>query len=294
MSAPERIGFIGLGIMGRPMARNLLRAGYPLTVANRSRAAVDELAAAGARPAATPAEVASASDIVITMLPDSPDVEAVVLGPEGVVAGARPGLLLIDMSTVAPATARRLAAELQARGGDALDAPVSGGEAGAVAGTLAIMVGGSEAAYRRALPVLQTLGRSIVHIGGPGTGQVAKAANQLIVADTIAAVAEALLLAERAGADPARVRQALMGGFAASRVLEVHGERMLQRRFQPGFKLRLQLKDVRIALGAGAEAGVPMPVTQQVHQLLAELVAAGAGELDHAALVTALERRLPA
>ena len=266
--ASERLGFIGLGIMGAPMAANLLRAGYTLTVANRSRPAVDRLVAAGAAAAGGPREVAERSDVIITMLPDSPDVESVVLGPGGLIEGARPGQLLIEMSTIAPATARRAAEALAARGVAALDAPVSGGQAGAEQGTLSIMVGGDEAPFARALPILQVLGKNIVRIGGPGTGQVAKAANQMIVADTISAVAEALLLAARSGADPARVRQALLGGFAGSRILEVHGERMLRRSFQPGFRLRLQLKDVRIAMDAARQAGMRLPVTERAYELL--------------------------
>jgi 2-hydroxy-3-oxopropionate reductase len=273
------------------MAANLLRAGYALTVYNRSRAAVDRLAAAGAEPAAGPREVAARSDLIVTMLPDSPDVESVVLGAGGVIEGVRAGHLLIEMSTVAPATARRVAGALAERGAAALDAPVSGGQAGAEQGSLSIMVGGEEAAFARALPLLQVLGKNIVRIGGPGTGQVAKAANQMIVADTIAAVAEALLLAARAGADPVRVRQALLGGFAGSRILDVHGERMLRRSFQPGFRLRLQLKDVRIAMDAARQAGMRLPLTERAYELLGEVVAGGAGELDHSALLTAFEAR---
>jgi 2-hydroxy-3-oxopropionate reductase len=288
----ERIGFIGLGIMGAPMAANLLRAGHPLVVHNRSRAPVERLVAAGAAAAGGPREVAERADVVITMLPDSPDVEAVVLGPGGVAEGLVAGQLLIDMSTVAPATARRLAEAAAARGAAALDAPVSGGQAGAEQGTLSIMVGGDETAFERALPILQVLGSNVVRIGGPGTGQIAKAANQMIVADTIAAVAEALLLAARAGADPARVRQALLGGFAGSRILEVHGERMLRRAFTPGFRLRLQLKDVRIAVDTARQAGMPLPMTERVFDLLGEVVSGGAGELDHSALLTALEARV--
>jgi 2-hydroxy-3-oxopropionate reductase len=288
----ERIGFIGLGIMGAPMAANLLRAGHPLVVHNRSRAPVERLVAAGAAAAGGPREVAERADVVITMLPDSPDVETVVLGPGGVAEGLVAGQLLIDMSTVAPATARRLAEAAAARGAAALDAPVSGGQAGAEQGTLSIMVGGDETAFERALPILQVLGSNVVRIGGPGTGQIAKAANQMIVADTIAAVAEALLLAARAGADPARVRQALLGGFAGSRILEVHGERMLRRAFTPGFRLRLQLKDVRIAVDTARQAGMPLPMTERVFDLLGEVVSGGAGELDHSALLTALEARV--
>lgn len=288
--ANERIGFIGLGIMGRPMALNLLRAGRPLVVHNRSRAAVEELVAAGAARAATPREVAERSDVVITIVPDSPDVQAVVLGAGGVAEGVRPGMLLIDMSTVTPATAHELAAAMRERGADALDAPVSGGQAGAEQGSLSIMVGGGAEAFERALPILRVLGKNIVHVGAAGAGQVAKACNQLVVAGTIAAVGEALVLAAKAGVDPGRVRAALLGGFAQSRILDAHGQRMLERRFEPGFKLRLQLKDVRIVTQTGRALGVPLAVTAAVEQLLADLVEQGAGELDHSALVTAIER----
>jgi 2-hydroxy-3-oxopropionate reductase len=287
----ERVGFIGLGIMGRPMAQNLLRAGYPLVVHNRSRAAVEALVAAGAERASTPREVAERSDVVITVVPDSPDVEAVVLGPDGVAEGARAGMLLIDMSTVAPATARRLAAAMRAKGADALDAPVSGGQAGAEQGTLSIMAGGSAESFARARPIFEVLGRNVVHVGDAGAGQVAKACNQLVVAATIAAVSEALVLAAKSGVDPARVREALLGGFAQSRILEAHGLRMLERRFEPGFRVRLQLKDVRIVTSTGRALGVPLPVAEAAEGLLAGLVESGGGELDHSALVTAIERQ---
>lgn len=287
----ERVGWIGLGIMGRPMAANLLRAGYSLTVANRSRPAVDALVAAGAAAAASPGEVAAACDVIVLMLPDSPDVEAVAFGPDGLFTAVRAGHLLIDMSTIAPGTARRLAAAAAERGAEALDAPVSGGQAGAEQATLSVMVGGSDAAFAAALPLLEKLGRSVVHVGGPGAGQVAKAANQMIVADTIATVAEALLFAAREGVDPVRVRQALLGGFAGSKILEAHGERMLRRSFEPGFRLRLQLKDIRIAVEEAAAQGLPLPMTERAHELLREVVAAGSGDLDHAALLRALEAR---
>lgn len=288
-----RIGFIGLGIMGRPMARNLLRAGHRLVVHSRSPGPVESLVAAGAEAAPNPREVALRADVVITMLPDAPDVEAVLLGPGGVAEGVRPGMLVIDMSTSSPALARRLAAVLGEKGADVLDAPVSGGEKGAEEGTLSIMVGGSAAAFERALPVLRVLGKNIVHVGEAGAGQVAKAANQIVVGLTLEAVAEALLLATRAGVDPARVREALLGGFAYSRILEVHGKRMLERDFQPGFKAWLHRKDLGIALGAGREYGVPLPGTALVHELLTALVAGGGREVDHSALVTVLERLAP-
>lgn len=285
----ERIGFIGLGIMGKPMARNLMKAGYPLVVHNRSRGPVDELAAEGARPASSPREVAEKSDVVITIVPDAPDVEAVILGPGGVAEGVRPGMLVIDMSTSSPVLARRIAATLGEKGVDVLDAPVSGGEIGAKEGTLSIMVGGAAGAFERALPILQAMGKNIVHVGDAGAGQVTKAANQIVVGMTIQAVAEALLLASKAGVDPARVRQALMGGFAQSRILELHGQRMLDRNFKPGFKARLHRKDLAIALSTAREYGVPLPGTAVVHEVLNGLIGMGRDEYDHSGLVTVLE-----
>jgi 2-hydroxy-3-oxopropionate reductase len=285
----DTIGFIGLGTMGKPMARNLMKAGYPLVVHNRSRAAVDELAQEGARPASSPREVAAQSDIVITMLPDSPDVELVIAGKDGVFEGARRGLLLIDMSTSSPVLARRLARDAETRGIDLLDAPVSGGDVGAASATLSIMVGGAAGTLQRALPVLQTLGKNIVRIGDAGAGQIAKAANQLVVGLTIEAVSEALVLATKAGVDPTKVRQALLGGFAQSRVLDLHGQRMLDRNFKPGARVRTQYKDLGIALALGKEYAVALPVTAQVHEMYAALLAAGHGDLDHSSMLTVIE-----
>ncbi|MGQ9654794.1 MAG: 2-hydroxy-3-oxopropionate reductase [Thermodesulfobacteriota bacterium] len=287
----ESIGFIGLGIMGRPMARNLLKAGYALTVHNRSKGPVEELAAEGGAPASSPREVAERSDVIITMLPDSPDVEEVVLGRGGVREGVRPGALFIDMSTVAPATARKVHRELAGAKVQSLDAPVSGGEAGAKAGTLSIMVGGEEEAFRRAMPVFQTLGKNILLVGGPGAGQVTKACNQVVVALTIQAVAEALAMARKAGVDPAKVREALLGGFAQSRILDVHGKRMLDRDFVPGFKTRLHRKDLGIALQTAREHGVPLLGTAQIAQMMDALIAQGMGDMDHSILYL-LEERL--
>ncbi len=284
------IGFMGLGIMGKPMARNLLKAGYPLIVGNRSQAAVKELVAEGARNATTAREIAAQSDVVITMLPDSPDVELVVAGADGVFAGARSGLLLIDMSTISPVVARKLAADALARGITMLDAPVSGGEAGAINAALSIMIGGTADGVARAMPVFQALGKNIVHIGEAGAGQVAKAANQVIVGLTIAAVGEALTLAANAGVDPAKVRQALLGGFAQSRILDVHGQRILDRNFKPGFRIRLHEKDLSIALAAGKEYGVPLLLTAIVQQYMNSLKANGQGDLDHSGLVTLIEQ----
>ena len=286
----ESIGFIGLGIMGKPMAGNLIAAGYSLTVYNRGSGPVEELAARGATPAESPSEVAAASDVVITMLPDSPDVEAVVLGPDGIAEGIREGALFVDMSTIGPATSRRIAAVLSERGIDAVDAPVSGGEPAAQSGNLSIMAGGSEDAVDRAGPIFDVLGKSTTHIGPAGAGQVAKAANQVVVALTIQAVAEALVLARKAGVDPARVREALLGGFAQSRVLDVHGQRMLDGNYDPGFKLRLHRKDLAIALQLGREEQSPLFATAQAAELMDAFLAQGGGDHDHSALALLYEQ----
>jgi 2-hydroxy-3-oxopropionate reductase len=283
------IGFIGLGIMGKPMARNLLKAGHSLVVHSRSRAPVNELAKEGAEVAASAEEVAKRVQIVITMLPDSPDVELVYAGEKGVFAGAKRGALLIDMSSISPVVARKLAAEAEKRGCDMIDAPVSGGEAGAIGASLSIMIGGKNAAVERALPIFQALGKNIVHVGEAGAGQVAKAANQVVVGITIAAVSEALVLAKKAGVDPAKVRQVLLGGFAQSKVLEAHGQKMLDRNFKPGFRIRLHEKDLKIARATGSEYGVPLFVTGLVAQMMAAMKATGRGDLDHAGLVTLVE-----
>ncbi len=290
MSDRDRIGFIGLGIMGKPMAARLVRAGFPVVVHNRSPQAVEELTAEGAEAAGSAREIAERSDVVITMLPDSPDVEAVVLGDDGVVAGVREGMLVIDMSTIAPAMARQVHAALAERGVEAVDAPVSGGEPAAIDGQLSIMAGGSEAALDRAAPIFAELGKATTHIGPAGAGQVAKAANQVVVALTIQAVAEALTLASKAGVDPARVREALLGGFAQSKILEAHGERMLEGRFDPGFRIELHRKDLAIALQTAREDGVPLLATAQVAELMNALIAQGSGALDHSALFTLYDR----
>ncbi|MEF2278478.1 2-hydroxy-3-oxopropionate reductase [Deinococcus sp. YIM 134068] len=283
-TSKERIGFIGLGIMGLPMARHLLRAGYPLTVNNRSPEPEQALAAEGATVARTAREVAEASDIVITMLPDSPQVEEVVLGENGVAEGLRAGGLYIDMSSVAPSTARKVAEALQAKGVDALDAPVSGGQVGAEQASLSIMVGGSEQGFARARPVFETVGKTLVHIGGPGAGQVTKICNQIVVALTIQAVAEAMTLARKSGVDASRVRQALLGGLAQSRILDLHGQRILDGNFQPGFRIHLHRKDLRLALEAGREQAVPLPATANVAELMNSMIAQGMGDLDHSGL----------
>ncbi|MGE5820472.1 MAG: 2-hydroxy-3-oxopropionate reductase [Deltaproteobacteria bacterium] len=283
------IGFIGLGIMGKPMARNLTKAGYPLIVHNRSRAAVDELGREGAQIARSSAEVAARSEVVITMLPDSPDVELVYAGENGVFAGVKPGCLLIDMSSISPVVARKLAGQAEGLGCDMLDAPVSGGEAGAISATLSIMIGGQTPAVERAMPIFQTLGKNIVYVGAAGAGQVTKAANQMIVGTTIAIVSEALVLAAKAGVDPAKVRQALLGGFAQSKILEAHGQKMLEHNFKPGFRIRLHEKDMKIALAAGSEYGVPLMVTSQVAQIMTAMRSMGNGELDHSGIVMFVE-----
>lgn len=283
------IGFIGLGIMGKPMARHLLKAGYPLVIHNRGRVAVDELSKEGAAVTVNSQEVASRSEVVITMLPDSPDVELVYAGEKGIFSGLKSGTLLIDMSSISPVVARRLAAEAERRGCNMLDAPVSGGEAGAVSATLSIMIGGKTSAVERAMPIFQTLGKNIVHVGEAGAGQVTKAANQMVVGTTIAIVGEALVLAAKAGVDPAKVRQALLGGFAQSKILEAHGQKMLDRNFKPGFKIRLHEKDMKIALATGSEYGVPLMVTGVVGQMMTAMKGMGNGDLDHSGLVKFVE-----
>lgn len=286
----QLIGFIGLGVMGRPMAENLIKAGHRLVVHNRSRAPVDVLVAEGAAAADSPAEVARRAPLVITMLPDTGDVEAVIAGPNGVLSGVERDALVIDMSSISPVATRRLSELVAAQGAAMLDAPVSGGEIGAINASLSIMVGGDETAFDRARPVLAAMGNPdrIVHIGGPGAGQICKVCNQVAIGGALAGVAEALALAQKAGVDAARVREALLGGFAASRVLEVHGERMLKRNYTPGFRTRLYQKDLRIANEAAAAHGVAMPATALVTQLVNALVASGGADLDYAALGTVL------
>ena len=286
----DTVGFIGLGLMGRPMARNLLAAGYPLVVHNRSRPAVEDLARAGAAAAGCPREVAERSQVVITMVPDSPDVVAVMRGPDGVFAGARPGMLVIDMSTISPVVARELAAEASAIGCEMLDAPVSGGTVGAAEGTLSIMVGGRAGAVDRARPIFEVLGGRVTHVGDSGAGQVAKACNQVVVGVVIEAVGEALVLAEKCGVDPAKVREALLGGFAQSRILDAHGQRALRRHFEPGFKAAMQLKDLAIAQAAGREYGAALPATAVVAELYKSVCAAGDGGADHSVLMAHVAR----
>ncbi len=282
----DTIGFIGLGLMGRPMAKNLLKAGYPLVVHSRSQGSVDDLVAAGARSAASPAEVARAAMRIITMVPDSPDVERVLEGPDGVFSAFQRGTIVIDMSSIVPATAVRLAKRAESLGGAMLDAPVSGGEIGAVGGTLSIMVGGDAGAFATVKPILDVMGNPerVVRIGESGAGQVCKLCNQMVLGGTIAAVGEAFSLARKAGVDPAKVREALLGGFAASRVLEVHGERMLTGNYTPGFRTELFAKDLRNVASALSEHGAPAPVCAVVQQLVNALVAQGRGANDYAEL----------
>ena len=281
------IGFIGLGIMGRPMALNLVRSGHRLVVHSRSRAPVDELVRAGATDVASPRAVAEQCDVVITMLPDTPTVEAVVreLAP-----ALRPGALVIDMSTIHPESARSLARELAQRGVGFLDAPVSGGERGAIEGSLSIMVGGDPAHVERAALLLKAVGSRLVHLGGPGAGQVTKAVNQLVVMSTIEVVAEALVLAAKAGVSPSKVREALLGGFASSRILDSHGERMIQRNFRPGGRAELHVKDIEVISSLARGGGVPLPAFEAAAAQLRALIEHGGADLDHAAMVTELER----
>jgi 2-hydroxy-3-oxopropionate reductase len=288
--ASETVGFIGLGVMGKPMAKNLIKKGHRLVVHSRTRAAVDEVAAAGATAASSPADVARQSTVVITMLPDTPDVELVLTGSNGVLSALQSGAIVIDMSSISPVATKRLAALTAEKGGSMLDAPVSGGEIGAINATLSIMVGGEEAAFTRARPVLEAMGSAerIVHIGASGSGQICKICNQVAIGGALAGVSEAFALARKAGVDAARVRQALLGGFAASRVLEVHGERMLNGNYKPGFRTRLYQKDLRLANEAAAANGVAMPGTALVTQLVNALVASDGGDLDYAALGTVL------
>jgi len=287
----DTIGFIGLGIMGRPMALNLLRAGHALAVHARREQSMAPLAEAGAQTCPSPADVARRASVVFTMVADTPDVEQVILGPQGVIEGVGPDSLIVDMSTIAPSATRAIAARLREAGADMLDAPVSGGDIGARDGTLSIMVGGEAAAFERARPLLQIMGANIVHIGGNGAGQVCKACNQTVVAQTIAGIGEALLLAEASGVDGARVREALLGGFAGSRILEVHGRRMLEGDYTPGFKAALHQKDMRIVLEAADELGLALPGAAQVAQYLNALVGLDQGELDSAAIY-GVQRRL--
>ena len=284
-----RVGYIGLGLMGSGMARNLLKAGHTLVVHNRSRAIVEQLASEGAIAATSPREVAEQSDFVCTNLPDSPDVEQVALGPDGIIEGARPGLIFMDHSTIKPETARHIAAEFAKAGVLALDAPVSGGDIGARAGTLSIMVGGPREAFDRALPLLEAMGKTIVWVGESGAGQIAKAANQTVVAGTMVAMAEALVLAQKAGVDPARVVQAISRGAAQCWALDTKPPKLFKRDLSPGFKAYMQAKDLKIVIDTGRTYHVAMPLTAVAHQLYEAMVGMGNGDLDNSAVITVLE-----
>ena len=284
------VGFIGLGLMGKPMARNLLKNGFTVIVHSRSRGPVDELVKEGATAAASAAEVAGKAKHIITMLPDGPDVEKVLEGGDGLFSAMQAGTVIVDSSTIAPAIARRLAARAQQLGGMMLDAPVSGGEIGAIDGTLTFMVGGDAAALESMRPILSAMGKPerIVHVGESGAGQVCKACNQIVLGGTMAVVAEAIALSRKAGVDPMKVRAALMGGFAQSRVLEVHGERMITGNWKPGFKAKLFKKDLGIALNTLAENGVPAVTSSVVQQLVNAQIAAGEGEEDYSGIAKAI------
>ncbi len=283
-----KLGFIGLGIMGAPMAGHLRAAGHELFVNTRS-SVPQALRDAGAVACASPKEVAQRADVIFTMVPDTPDVEKVLFADSGVAAGLSKGKTVVDMSSISPIETKAFARRINELGCDYLDAPVSGGEVGAKAASLTIMVGGPQAAFDRVLPLLQLMGKNITLVGGNGDGQTTKVANQIIVALNIAAVGEALVFASKAGADPAKVRQALMGGFAASRILEVHGERMIKRTFNPGFRIQLHQKDLNLALQGAKALGVSLPGTANAAQLMQACAAHGLADSDHSALVRALE-----
>lgn len=283
------IGFIGLGLMGRPISLNLHRAGAELIIYNRSRGVVDELVGVGIEAATSPKDVAERAPIIMLMVSDTPAVERVLFGDDGVAQGLQTGAIVIDMGTTAVTATRNFAQQIKAKGAHYVDAPVSGGQVGAEAATLAIMVGASEDAFARAKPIFKVLAKNITHVGEVGAGQVAKAANQIIVGLTIGAVAEALALAKRAGVDPAKVRQALAGGFAASRILEVHGLRMVDQTFDPGGKATTQRKDLVQALELAQQLGMELPATALNRDLYDKLIEMGGGELDHSALIKVLE-----
>ncbi len=286
----DKVGFIGLGIMGKPMAKNLMEAGYELVLFNRTREKAEELAENGdAEVAASPAEVAENSDVIVTMLPDSPDVRNVVVGEGGVLEGIREGDLLVDMSTISPVVTEELAEKVKERGASMLDAPVSGGDVGAIEGTLSIMVGGSEEDFERAKPLFDVMGKTVTHVGPTGAGQVTKAANQVVVALTIEAVSEALVLGSKGGVAPEKILDVLSGGLAGNKVMEVKREKFLSHTFDPGFRSELHHKDLGIALAAGREYGVVLPVTAIVDQMLLTMKKKGWGGEDHSALLRVIE-----
>jgi len=284
-----KVGYIGLGLMGAPMARNLMKAGHDLVVHNRSRPIVDELSSEGATSAHSPKDVAQQVDFVFTNLPDSPDVEHVALGPDGIIAGAHDGLIFIDNSTIKPETARHIATKLAEVGVQALDAPVSGGDIGAKAGTLTIMVGGDEDAFDQARPLLAAMGKTITHIGASGAGQIAKVANQIIVAAQMVGMAEALVMTTKAGVDPARVVAAISRGAAQCWALDNKPQKLFQRDLAPGFKAHMQAKDLKIVVDTGRTYGAPLPLTATSHQLYEAMLAMGNADLDNSAVITVLE-----
>ena len=285
----KKIGFIGLGIMGKPMALNLIKAGYTVSVLSTSKAA-NALIEAGATSFDSIKILAGNCDVIITMLPDSPDVEKVVLSENGVLTGIKHSALFIDMSSISASTARTIFTEMQKKGVEALDAPVSGGQVGAEGATLSIMVGGTEKAFNAALPIFQAMGKNIVHIGEAGAGQTTKICNQMIVGMTIQAVAEAFTLAERAGVNLEKMREVLLGGFAQSRILDLHGKRMIDRNFKPGFKIKLHNKDLKLALQAGKEYNVALKGTEQVAKTMKASLKNGDGELDHSGIFLQIEK----
>jgi 2-hydroxy-3-oxopropionate reductase len=286
----DSLGFIGLGVMGQPMALNLCKAGHRLSVFARNPAQSAALQVAGAAVQASPAEVAQASEILFINVADDAALEAVLFNKEGAAAGLRAGGIVVDMGTTSPTFTRKVASRLAERGIDLIDAPVSGGEAGAIAGTLAIMAGGPEAAFQRVLPLFQVIGGNIVHVGDSGAGQVAKACNQIVVSAALLGVAEALTFAARQGVDAGKVRQALLGGSASSKILEIHGQRMLDRQFNPGFKARLHQKDLGIVLAEAQQAGLALPTAALAAQMMNALVGGGDGELDSSALIQVIQQ----
>lgn len=286
----SKIGFIGLGIMGRPMAGHLLDAGHEVFTVERSTPLAKELADKGAQVCADPKAVAAQSEVVITMVPDTPDVELVLFGDDGVAAGLKPGTLVIDMSSIAPLATQDFAKRIEQAGGEYVDAPVSGGEGGAINAALTIMVGATQEGFERAKPLLEIMGKTITHIGGHGAGQTCKVANQIVVALTIEAVAEGLLFASKAGADVAKVRESLLGGLAQSKILDVHGERMIQRTFDPGFRIRLHQKDLNLALEGARGLNLSLPGTANAQQLFQACAANGGADWDHSGILRALEK----
>lgn len=284
------LGFIGLGIMGKPMASHLVKAGHKVHVCDIAEEPVQYLCSLGAGKCSCAREVAQKSEVIFIIVPDTPDVEAVLFGPEGVAEGLKPGQIVVDMSSISPLATKEFAKKLAAKGVEMLDAPVSGGQVGAENAMLSIMVGGKEEVFNQVKPFFELMGKNIVHVGGNGDGQTCKVANQIVVALTLEAVAEALLFASKAGADPMKVRQALLGGFAQSRILELHGERMIKRTFNPGFRVRLHQKDLNIALQSARSMGLSLPNTATAQELFNALAAQGGSELDHSSIVMVLEK----